>query len=407
MKIRRYGLLAAAMLFLCSGCGDKKSEDDQKKNAASLELSTEVTGEKEEEQKSEADILEEQIEQYLEKMTLEEKVAQMFIVLPESLVEGVNPVVAAGEATKNALDQIPVGGVVYMDSNLESTQQVQTMLANVQSYSMERIGLPAFLCVDEEGGTVARISGSGKFQVPAIENMSVIGQANDTERAREAGATIGAALAELGFNVDFAPVADVLTNPENQVVKERSFGTDSQVVSDMCQAVTEGLAKSGIYATYKHFPGHGMTSADTHAGYAYSDKTLEEVEARELVPFQKGIDAGISFVMVGHISMPQITGDQVPASLSAYMITKVLREKMGYDGLVITDAMNMGAIVQQYSSAEAAVKTIQAGTDLILMPADFQSAYEGVIQAVQNGSISEERIDQSLTRILSVKLQIK
>lgn len=408
MKIRRYNLLAVVvLLLLCSSCSSKKSGDEKTRDATPLEASTEDAGGKDTEQKNEENEMEEKINQYLQTMTLEEKVAQMFIVLPESLVEGVDPVIAAADATRNAIDQIPVGGFVYLDSNLQSPEQVKTMLANVQSYSMERIGLPALLCVDEEGGTVARISGTGKFNVPAVENMSVIGQADDTNRAREIGASIGASLAELGFNVDFAPVADVLTNPENQVVKKRSFGTDPQVVSDMCQAVAEGLKESGIYATYKHFPGHGMTSADTHAGYAYSDKTLEELESCELIPFQKGIADGISFVMVGHISMPGITGDQEPASLSEHMITEVLRKKMGYDGIVITDAMNMGAIVQQYSSSEAAVKTIQAGTDLILMPADFRSAYEGVIEAVHNGEISQERIDQSVTRILSVKLQIK
>ena len=408
MKIRRYNLLAVVvLLLLCSSCSSKKSGDEKTRDATPLEASTEDAGGKDTEQKNEENEMEEKINQYLQTMTLEEKVAQMFIVLPESLVEGVDPVIAAGDATRNAIDQIPVGGFVYLDSNLQSPEQVKTMLANVQSYSMERIGLPALLCVDEEGGTVARISGTGKFNVPAVENMSVIGQADDTNRAREIGASIGASLAELGFNVDFAPVADVLTNPENQVVKKRSFGTDPQVVSDMCQAVAEGLTESGIYATYKHFPGHGMTSADTHAGYAYSDKTLEELESCELIPFQKGIADGISFVMVVHISMPGITGDQEPASLSEHMITEVLRKKMEYDGIVITDAMNMGAIVQQYSSSEAAVKTIQAGTDLILMPADFRSAYEGVIEAVHNGEISQERIDQSVTRILSVKLQIK
>ena len=408
MKIRRYNLLAVVvLLLLCSSCSSKKSGDEKTRDATPLEASTEDAGGKDTEQKNEENEMEEKINQYLQTMTLEEKVAQMFIVLPESLVEGVDPVIAAGDATRNAIDQIPVGGFVYLDSNLQSPEQVKTMLANVQSYSMERIGLPALLCVDEEGGTVARISGTGKFNVPAVENMSVIGQADDTNRAREIGASIGASLAELGFNVDFAPVADVLTNPENQVVKKRSFGTDPQVVSDMCQAVAEGLTESGIYATYKHFPGHGMTSADTHAGYAYSDKTLEELESCELIPFQKGIADGISFVMVGHISMPGITGDQEPASLSEHMITEVLRKKMGYDGIVITDAMNMGAIVHQYSSSEAAVKTIQTGTDLILMPADFRSAYEGVIEAVHNGEISQERIDQSVTRILSVKLQIK
>lgn len=149
-----------------------------------------------------------------------------------------------------------------------------------------------------------------------------------------------------------------------------------------------------------------MTAGDTHEGYAYSDKTLEQIEECELVPFQNGILAGVSFVMVGHISLPQVVGDNTPASLSKVVITDLLRDKMGYDGVVITDAMNMGAIAGQYSSAEAAVRAIAAGVDLVLMPKDFKEAYEGVIEAVKDGTLSMERVDESLARILKVKLQI-
>ena len=157
---------------------------------------------------------------------------------------------------------------------------------------------------------------------------------------------------------------------------------------------------------YKHFPGHGATAGDTHAGYAYTDKTLEELSACELVPFQRGIEEGVSMIMAGHISAPSVTGDDPPASLSSVMIDGILRGQMGYDGIVITDAMNMGAVTQSCSSAEAAVRSILAGADMILMPQDFYSAYEGVLAAVEDQTISEERIDQSVERILRVKLQM-
>lgn len=163
----------------------------------------------------------------------------------------------------------------------------------------------------------------------------------------------------------------------------------------------------GVLATYKHFPGHGATAGDTHAGYAYSNCTLEELKSSELIPFEAGIKAGISFVMVGHISFPNILGDDTPASLSQYIIEDLLRNQMQYDGIVITDAMNMGAIAQQNSSSEAAVRAIQAGVDVILMPEDFKSAYQGVIDAVNNNMISKARIDQSLKRILSIKVEMK
>ncbi len=349
---------------------------------------------------------EQKIQSFLASMTLEEKVAQMFVVLPEALVEGTWNVTAAGSETEAALDEIPVGGVIYMENNLQSREQVKEMLSNVQAYSMERIGLPAFLCVDEEGGTVARIGKSGRFDVPVIPDMAVIGQEGSREAASEAGNEIGAYLSELGFNVDFAPVADVWSNPENTVVSRRSFGSDPQKTAELALAVAEGLEAHGILSAYKHFPGHGATVGDTHDGYAYTDKTLEELRECEWIPFQDGVNHQIPIIMVGHISLPKVTGDDTPSSLSYRIITELLREELGHDGLVVTDALNMKAIVQQYSSAEAAVMTIEAGTDLLLMPKDFRAAYEGVLKAIAEGRLSRERIDRSVERILRAKLRL-
>ena len=351
--------------------------------------------------------LDEKAEEIISKMTLEEKAAQLFVVLPESIVDGVSCVVAAGDTTKEAIDHTPVGGIIYLGENLQSEEQVKEMLSNVKKYSMDRIGVPPFLCVDEEGGIVSRLSNTGNFDVPKIENMIEIGKGQDPERAKEVGKTIGKYLNEFGFNVDFAPVADVYSNPENEIVRERSFGTDTELVSSMALKVMEGLQEEKVNAVYKHFPGHGATAGDTHEGYAYTDKTLEELRQCELIPFQKGIENQVPFIMVGHISLPQVIGDHTPASLSDTIITKLLREEMGYDGIVVTDAMNMGAVVQQYSSEEAAVKTLQAGADIILMPENFKEAYEGVIKAVENGELTEERIEESLTRILKVKLSME
>lgn len=349
------------------------------------------------------DNIEAQVEEVLTGMTIQEKVAQMFIVLPEAYI-GVDVVTSAGEVTKTAIDELPIGGLIYMERNLQNTEQVREMLTNLQSYSTERIGLPMFTTIDEEGGTVARISGRGDFAVPALGNMSEVGRSGDVSRAAEVGEEIGTYLSDLGFNVNFAPDADVLSNPDNQVVYKRSFGSDPALVSDMALAVADGLQVHGVCATFKHFPGHGATTGDTHEGYAYTDKSLEELQACELIPFEKGIAVGIPFIMVGHISVPSVIGDSTPSSLSKTMITDVLRNQMGYEGIVITDAMNMGAIVNTYSSSDAAVKTIQAGTDIVLMPADFHSAYQGVLSAVLNGMIPTEQIDESVRRILKVKL---
>lgn len=387
------GLLCLTMAASVSGCGSsnivEKPEQEPEKSSGQEIVS-----------------VQQQIDGYLEEMTLEEKVAQLFIIQPEAILD-VGTAVAAGDATREAIDKYPVGGFIYFGENLQSKEQTQEMLRNVQAYSTERTGFPAFLSVDEEGGTVARVAGTGNFDVPDIGDMADIGAAGDVDAAKQVGEDIGSYLAELGFNLDFAPVADVLSNPENTVVRERSFGSDPELVSDMAIAVSDGLEEKGLLSAYKHFPGHGATSADTHKGYAYTDKTLEELEACELIPFQRCIAADAKLIMAAHISAPKVTGDDTPTSLSKTMVTDILREKMGYTGLVVTDAMNMGAITEEYTSGEAAVKAVQAGVDIVLMPENFQEAYQGVLNAVADGTLTEERIDESVTRILTVKLDLQ
>lgn len=355
-------------------------------------------------EKSSEELLAEQVEKQLNEMPLDEKILQMFFITPEALT-GFETVTAAGNTTEQAIQQYPVGGLVYFAQNLQNPDQTKEMLENTKHFYEELGKQQPFLAVDEEGGSVTRIGNNPGFSVAKIDDMSSLGERGDLEEASQTGHTIGRYLADLGFNLDFAPVADVLTNSENTVVKKRSFGSDPRRVSDMALAVAESLEAEGIHAVMKHFPGHGATAADTHAGYAYTEKTLEELFEEELVPFQEGIQSGITLIMVAHISVPEITGDDTPCSLSEYMITEVLREKMGYDGIVVTDAMNMGAINNQYSSSEAVVKAVQAGADMILTPANFTEAFNGVKTAVDNGNITEERINESVRRILKVKLK--
>ena len=206
--------------------------------------------------------------------------------------------------------------------------------------------------------------------------------------------------------MDFAPDADVLTNPDNTVVLDRSFGSDPVLVTQMTKAYMKGLEEHHVYGTPKHFPGHGATQGDSHKGFAYTYKTWDELEQAELVPFAGLIQDNTPFIMAGHISMPRITGDDTPSSLSPQVLTGYLRETMGYKGIIITDALNMGAVQDNYPPDQAAVMALQAGADLLLMPADFREAYGGVLNAVKTGELTEERIDQSLTRILSVKLTL-
>lgn len=351
---------------------------------------------------SEADAVAEKVEALLADMTLEEKIYQMFIVAPEQLT-GISPVTAAGDATKARLAQYPVGGLVYFAGNLVSPEQTKTMLSNVQRFSNEIEGVDLFLCVDEEGGRVARVAKNGAFQV---ENMPSMASVSGEKEAYRCGDTIGAYLRELGFNVDFAPDADVLTNGANTVIGDRSFGSDPETVTKYAVAYSDGLHANGMMSAFKHFPGHGATEADTHEGYAYTYKSYEELIEAELKPFQAAGANGVDMVMVGHISVPAVTGEDTPSSLSERMITGILRGDLGYEGLIVTDAMNMGAVTQHYGSSAAAVKAVEAGVDLLLMPGDLQAAYSGIYSAVQNGEISEERIDESVRKILTAKVRL-
>lgn len=336
-------------------------------------------------------------------MTLEQKVAQMFIVTPDGLT-GTNGATVVGNTTKSVYAAYPVGGLIYEKDNFQTKEQTQAMLEAMESLSMDTIALPIFLGVEEEGGKASMVASKSPIDVDNIDNMGEIGATADTSAAYEAGQKIGNYLYDLGFNMNFAPVADVLSNSENSAMANRSFGNESAVVGSMVSGVLDGLAENNIIGVVKYFPGYGSTSGDGTEGAVSTEKMLDELMVSELVPFQQVIDTGIGFVMVGHVSVPNITGSEIPSSLSEYMITQVLRNDMGFTGIVITDAMNKKAITNSYESADAAVTAVAAGADIILMPEDFKEAYEGVIEAVESGVISEERINTSLVRIVKAKL---
>ena len=336
-------------------------------------------------------------------LSIEEKIAQLFIVSPEQLTPDYSCVIAAGDVTNAAINEYPVGGIIYFSQNLVDPGQTKEMLSNVQEYSWNRIGLPMFTCIDEEGGQIVRLASNKAFDLPTFDNMNLIGSTGDTDKAYELGSTIGKYLYDLGFNVDFAPVADVLTNSENTVVKKRAFGTEPEIVMKMADAVSRGFASENILYSYKHFPGHGDTTADTHDGYAFSNKTKEELYECELKPFINGIEDDVPFIMVGHMAFPNITGDNTFASLSEVIINDILLDELGFKGIVITDAFNMGAITKEYSSAEVAVKAINSGVDMILMPENFFEAYDGLVEAVKDGRVSEDRINRSVFKVIKAK----
>ena len=339
-------------------------------------------------------------------MSLEEKVAQMFIVEP-SAIGGYGSMTTAGDGLKNAINSRPVGGFIYFKSNLQNPSQTRSMLSATNNFSKNRIGLPAFLCVDEEGGTVARIANNSAFGVSNVGSMRNIGNSGNTDRAYNAGSTIGGYLKNLGFNVDFAPVADVLTNTGNTDVINRVFGTDTGMVSNMAASVSNGIRSKNVLTTYKHFPGNGSGAGDTHEGFVYSNRTMSQISSVELVPFRRGAQDSVPFIMVGHTAFPKVTGNETPSSLSYTTITEMLRYDLGYSGIIISDSMQMGAIIKKYSAGDAAVNAIKAGVDMVLLPNNFNEAYNAVLNAVRQGKIPVNRIDESVTRIVRTKMQMK
>lgn len=375
---------------------ERKLEEEQQE-AEKEELVIDTPEPAEEEPAEEEDFLGELAASYYSEMSVEDKVAGLFIVTPEALT-GVRTATKAGDGTQEALRQYAVGGLVYFSQNILDKEQITQMLSNTVSMS----SYPIFLAVDEEGGDVSRVANS-KVEVDKVEDMAAVGASGDTSKAREAGTTIGSYLQELGFNLDFAPVADVTPEDAESMLGSRAFGSDPQLVGEMAASVVEGIEETGVSACLKHFPGLGSTSEDTHDGRVEIDRTAEEMEETDFVPFSAGIEAGVDLVMVSHVTVPALDEDNVPSSLSKKVITDILRDQLGFEGVVVTDALDMTAITDYYTPEEAAVMAIEAGADMLLMPESFEKAYDAVLAAVQDGTISEERIDESLDRIYRVK----
>ena len=359
-----------------------------------------------------------EIEAQLQKMTLREKVGQMFYVRPEcldttihfNLPSGIDgsaddikeiKLQAVNATMMGVNEKYPVGGIILYAHNIEDEAQLAQFIPQIRALN----GSP-LLCIDEEGGRVARIGRNPNFNVETFESMDSIGKTGDPQNAYYCGNTIGTYLREYGFDIDVAPVADVNTNPENIVIGNRAFSDDPAVAAPMVTSYLQGLKDAGVTGCIKHFPGHGDTTADTHYGYAQSQKTWDEMLGCEMITFKAGIQWGCQLIMTAHIGTPGVTGSEIPATMSSLILQDKLRGELGYQNIIITDAMEMGAITQQYSCSEAAVGCIQAGVDIVLGPQNFVEAFDAVIEAVENGIITEERINQSVRRILKLKAAI-
>lgn len=341
------------------------------------------------------DAVSELVDKTMAEMSLHDKVCQMMFVTPEGLT-GTDDVMVAGDATKQALQAYPVGGIIYFANNFDNVDQTRDMISNTQSYS--KIGL--FIATDEEGGRVNRIMDTlGTTYIGPMYDYKDDGPDAAFENAK----TIASDMSALGFNLDFAPVADVWSNPDNTVIGDRAYSDDYAQAAELVGSAVKGFQDGGVICTLKHFPGHGDTAEDSHYSSAYVNRTKAQIMADEMQPFRTGIDAGAELVMVGHLIVPDI--DELPSTLSYKIATKMLRGDMEFDGVAITDSMEMESIADNYGVADSAVMAVQAGMDMLLQPADLAAAVNAIVTAVQNGDITEPRIDESVRRILTLKAE--
>lgn len=351
-----------------------------------------------------------EIDAQIEYAPLESKVAQLFIVEAETLeFSDDDNFIATGcsRRMKESLNNYPVGGIIIFKKNITGKRQFRRFVDDFQKSSI----VPLFIAADEEGGTIVRLAKEPSLALPEFESASKVAEGGE-KAVFDMARTIGSYLTEYGVNFNFAPVADINSNPLNTVIGERAFGTDSQTVSKMVAASVEGFHEQNMAVSLKHFPGHGDTVGDTHYGCASSEKNYGQIAGCELKPFISGIKSGADSVMVAHITTPEVhesgkdkNGNYLPATLSYFWQTEVLRRRLGFDGVIVTDSLGMGAITKYYSPEESAVMALKAGTDIILMPKDFIRAYNGILNAVKNGEISEKRINESVRRILLLKIK--
>ena len=377
------------------------------------------------------------VEELLDQMTLRQKVEQMMIVsyriwkeIPEEGDDQVNKTV------ENSQDKIPeenvtelndkiredisehnYGGTVLFAQNYKDAEQTVKLVADIQQTCVDSGTLPMIVGTDQEGGNVSRVG----FGTSGVGNMA-LAATGDTANAKRMAQIYGEELSLLGVNTDFAPDMDINNNPNNPVIGVRSFSDDPEIVSEYGLAYMEGLHQGGIIATLKHFPGHGNTDTDSHTGFPVIQSTYEELKSFELIPFQKAIDAGADMVMTAHIQYPQIetgtytsitTGEEVylPATMSHRILTDILRNDMGFEGVIVTDALDMAAITDNFATEDILKLTINAGVDMLMLPiitdtdifAKNQEMTETAIKLAEEGEIDVEMIDDAVRRILTLK----
>ncbi len=343
----------------------------------------------------------------VENMTLEEKINQMMMIsIAKVNVDGnIIDFTEVDYNTRKFLTENKPGGIILFKNNMINEEQTRKLTSDIKAiYNNSHL----IIGTDEEGGIVRRIPIESENL-----NANEIGKTKDIQRAYKSGDTIGKSLKKLGINVDFAPVVDINTNPNNPVIGVRAYSNNAEEVAKFAMEFIRGLRENNILSTAKHFPGHGDTVEDSHVGLPKVEHSKERLENVELYPFKEAIKNNVDMIMVGHLIVPSLDDSNLPASLSKKIITDLLKEELKFNGIVITDAMNMGAIKENFDYKDAAVKAINAGNDIILMPIDFvvnesENLYTDLIKyvglSVKKGEISEERINEAVIKILRLEV---
>lgn len=335
-------------------------------------------------------------------MSLKQKIGQLFMVSVYSLdSSGSKSQTKVTTAMKKTMKKYPVGGILLFSKNVESEKQLKKLTQDLQNASH----VPLFIAADEEGGTVSRIASKLPDSVTQFPQAREIGETYTDQQIAKMGKEQSKQLKDLGINMNLAPVADVLSNEDNTEIGNRSFGSDAKEVASIVKTLVKSMQKQQISATLKHFPGSGDALGDTHRGAVETKQTIQELRKKEFLPFESGMDADSDAVMVSHLILTNVTDEKEPCSLSERVISDILRDEMEYDGLILTDAMNMNSITDNYSSGEAAVKAVKAGVNIVVMPEDLGQAYKAVKSAVKNGRIKESVVDKAVRRIIYTKLK--
>ncbi len=369
---KKYIFILIISLFLITSCNEKVDTKIKEKSS---------------------DKIKEEVNNIMKDMTIDEKIGQLIVLSYRSP--------KMDDTLRNTLKEVKPGGFILFKENMSTFYKSLDLIKEIKSSSK----VPMFISIDEEGGSVQRLKALTDVTVSDVPFMSEVGSKNDKELAYEVGTLLAEELRVFGINMDFAPVIDVYSNPDNKVIGKRSFGSDTEVVSSMGINVAKGLGEHGVIPVYKHFPGHGNTSTDSHYDLPVVDKTKDELMSLDLVPFKKVIDSGAEVIMIGHLSVPELTSDNTPASLSKDIITNLLKDELGFKGVVVTDALDMGALTNYYEDSEICVKALEAGVDMLLMPSDSRTCFKAVKEALNEGKLTLDRINESVEKLLTLKVK--